>query len=334
MQIHNSTGSLFGGLADLLIVYCQANHLEIPKKLEKIVNLERFDYQTWRDILSVLEKQSQKPALGLEIAQYVQTHHLGILGYLALSSRNLAEAMQRYYDFHRLIYDGNPLIITSVNDSLQLHWDFPKLLTTQTTDEIAIALMYQFLKQFLHIDDIELELVCFHHPAPKSVYLYEQYFKSKVRFNQEKTFIQISANMLSKPILQADPTLQNLLIQQAQALLSQLPHSTQLDERIQHAILVHLQQNTCSIENIAKQLNLSIRQLQRHLQQQNSSYQQRVQQVRLMLAKQYLQDPHLSLPEIALLLGYSEQSAFQRAFKQWTMQTPQTWRKKQHNELE
>ena len=45
-----------------------------------------------------------------------------------------------------------------------------------------------------------------------------------------------------------------------------------------------------------------------------------------MMAMQYLKDPHLSLQEISMLLGYSEQSAFQRAFKQWTAQTPQQWR--------
>ena len=45
-----------------------------------------------------------------------------------------------------------------------------------------------------------------------------------------------------------------------------------------------------------------------------------------MMAQEYLRDPHLSLQEIALLLGYSEQSAFQRAFKQWLQQTPQQWR--------
>jgi len=44
------------------------------------------------------------------------------------------------------------------------------------------------------------------------------------------------------------------------------------------------------------------------------------------MAMQYLKDPHLSVQEISMLLGYSEQSAFQRAFKQWTAQTPQQWR--------
>ena len=80
------------------------------------------------------------------------------------------------------------------------------------------------------------------------------------------------------------------------------------------------------IEHIAKQMNFSVRQLQRYLQKQGQTYQQRMQEIRCMMAMQYLKDPHLSLQEISMLLGYSEQSAFQRAFKQWTAQTPQQWR--------
>ena len=102
------------------------------------------------------------------------------------------------------------------------------------------------------------------------------------------------------------------MVQQAQALLEQLPNSTQLDQRLQHSILTGLQKNQYQIEYIAAQLGLSVRQLQRHLQQQSTTFQERVQQVRFMLATEYLKDPHLSLQEIALLLCYSEQSAFQK----------------------
>ena len=91
-------------------------------------------------------------------------------------------------------------------------------------------------------------------------------------------------------------------------------------------ILKGLQTNRYQIEEIADQLKLSVRQLQRHLQQQGSTFQQRVQDVRHLLAIQYLQDPHLSIQDIALLLSYSEQSAFQRAFKLWTGITPLQWK--------
>ena len=187
--------------------------------------------------------------------------------------------------------------------------------------------MYQFLKHFLHMDDITLSSVSFIHPAPKNAAYYVQYFHCPVQFSQPFAHIKVPIALLSKPIRHADQTLQALLIQQAQTLLEKLPHSTQLDERLQQAILTGLQKNRCQIEDIAQQLGMSTRQLQRHLQQQHTTYQQRVQAVRLMLAEQYLHDPCLSLFEIALLLGYSEQSAFQRAFKHWTGHTPQEWRK-------
>ncbi len=162
--------------------------------------------------------------------------------------------------------------------------------------------------------------------APKNIRVYEQYFQCPVRFSQPRTELLIPITEIHKPLSSADHTLQQLLVQQAQALLEQLPNSTQLDQRLQHSILTGLQKNQYQIEYIAAQLGLSVRQLQRHLQQQNTTFQERVQQVRFMLATEYLKDPHLSLQEIALLLCYSEQSAFQRAFKHWTKQTPQQWR--------
>ena len=119
-------------------------------------------------------------------------------------------------------------------------------------------------------------------------------------------------------IVQADSTLQHLLLQQAQALLDKLPACQELDYQLQQVLLHAVQTQDVSIETVAHKLGIAVRQLQRHLQLQGSSFQERLQQVRQMLACQYLQDPHLSLLEIALLLGYSEQSALQRAFKNWT----------------
>jgi len=90
---------------------------------------------------------------------------------------------------------------------------------------------------------------------------------------------------------------------------------------------VHIGQ--VGIEHVAAGMGLSVRALQRRLAQRDSSYQQRLDQVRWTLADQYLQDQGLGLADIALLLGYSEQSAFQRAYKQWTGKTPHQVRQQQ-----
>lgn len=287
----------------------------------------RFAFSLWRELLDDIAQQVNHPALGLAIAAYVQPKHLGILAYIAMSCDDLAQALTRYRDFYRLIYDGSPLQIERQGQYLHIRWDaLATHCVTQITDEIAIALLVQFIQQGLDMQQVFLHQVNFRQAAPKNLPFYRQYFACPVKFAQPYTELILHDQVLQQPIQQADQTLQQLLMQQAQALLSQLPHSTQLDERLQQALLHGLQRNDYQIERIAIQLNLSVRQLQRHLQQQRSSYQQRLQQIRQLLAIQYLKDPLLSLQEIALLLSYSEQSAFQRAFKQWTGITPKQWR--------
>ena len=330
-SLKDYTGSVYGGLGHLLYAYSQAKGLVISEKLEQVQNLERFDYSIWRELLTDIQQQIHAPALGLDIADYVQPKHLGIIAYIALSCTTLGEALHRYHDLHRLVYDGSSLQVNMQDDYLMIGWgDIPFHLTTQVTNEIAIALMIKFLYLFMEFDSIYVYEIHFTHPAPPNIALYEQYFHCKVRFSQPVAQIVLPIQELAKPFRQGDQTLHHLLMQQAQALLDKLPNSTTLDHRLQQAILTGLQKNLYQIEPISRQLGMSIRQLQRHLQQQDTTYQNRVQEVRHLLAEQYLKDPHLSLLEIALLLSYSEQSAFQRAFKHWTGLTPQQWRKQQH----
>ena len=326
-QIKDYTGSVHGGLGQLLHSYCVERGIDVPATLSNIQHIERFEFSLWREILNEIYHVHPHPALGLEIAQFVKPQHLGIIAYIALSCENLADALIRYHQYHRLIYDGSPLAIDIQTDQFSIHWeDLPIHLSTQTTDEIAMALLVEFLKRHAGIEHLHIQEVHFRFPAPKNIAIYERFFQSKVKFFQESVKLTFPTQLLHAPIKQADQTLQKLLMQQAQDLLNRLPNNTQLDERLQQSILSGIQKHNCQIQTIAEQLGMSVRQLQRHLQQQGDTYQLRVQEVRKILAIQYLQDPFLSLHEISVLLNYSEQSAFQRAFRQWMKITPQQWR--------
>ena len=91
-QFKDYTGSVYGGLGHLLYAYSQAKGLAISEKLQQVQNLERFDYSLWRDLLTDIEQHVQVPALGLNIAEYVQPKHLGIIAYIALSCNSLGNA--------------------------------------------------------------------------------------------------------------------------------------------------------------------------------------------------------------------------------------------------
>ena len=145
-------------------------NIEIPEQLQQVQNLERFDYVIWRDLLEDLNRLNPKTGLGLEIAEHVQPKHLGIIAYLALSCENLGEALARYHDFHRLIYDGSPLVVEFNPPYASIRWEAPEPNPTQLTDEIAIALMVQFHKLFLSGEDLNLHEVHFVNTAPKTLW--------------------------------------------------------------------------------------------------------------------------------------------------------------------
>lgn len=327
MLQQQAMGYVYGGLAQLLCDYCQAEALQPPAALLEVKQQERFAYVAWRDILLDLAAQRPQVGLGLHIAGYIQPQHLGVLAYLTQCCAHLGEAMLRYQTFYRLVYDGSPLQVDAQDDLFSIRWLEPELNPTQLTDEIAIALMVKFMQLFVLKHNVQLAAVDFRHAAPADMSPYTDFFGCPVRFSQPRTQLWIPQSLMSVPIVQADSTLQHLLLQQAQALLAKLPSCQELDYQLQRVLLHAVQTQQVSIDAVAAQLHISVRQLQRHLQQQGHSFQERLQQVRAMLAYQYLQDRHLSLLDIALLLGYSEQSALQRAFKQWTGMTPLQWRK-------
>lgn len=82
-----------------------------------------------------------------------------------------------------------------------------------------------------------------------------------------------------------------------------------------------------SIDEIAPKLNLSVRSLQRNLKEENISFRGIKENIRKEISLQYLKDETLTMNDVSLLLGYSERSVFEKAFKKWHNQNPAEYRK-------
>jgi AraC-like DNA-binding protein len=126
----------------------------------------------------------------------------------------------------------------------------------------------------------------------------------------------------------SDSALGALLDRQAQALMLALPNSDAFDRALQEVLLKLLPDGDASVRRAARELHLSVRSLQRRLDARGLVWQRLLDRTREELARQYLADRALSLSDIALLLGFSEQSAFQRAFRRWTGDTPRRVRQR------
>ena len=136
--------------------------------------------------------------------------------------------------------------------------------------------------------------------------------------------IAFPAGMLGRPVASANRLLFRLL----GGYLDRVKASsrTTIVEQVEDYVRGSLPSGNCSIERCAKKLGMSVRTLQSHLSDSGVRFSDILESQRIEFAKTYLEQGHLALDEVAILLGYSEQSSFGRAFKRWTGSTPQSYR--------
>ena len=167
------------------------------------------------------------------------------------------------------------------------------------------------------------------YPQPADTREHEQAFgTANLEFDAPRTQVAFDAATLARPVLHANPALFPLFEQHAAALLARLPTSQPptLAERVRSEIIRLLKGEVPTLAAVADCLHLGVRTLQLKLKEAGHTYQQLLDAVRSDLAQRHLREPHLSITDVAFLLGYSEPSVFVRSFKKWTGQTPGAFR--------
>ncbi|NBB35153.1 AraC family transcriptional regulator ligand-binding domain-containing protein [Pseudomonas kielensis] len=146
-------------------------------------------------------------------------------------------------------------------------------------------------------------------------------------FNAPCNGWMFETSLLDTTLHAADPALHRLIQQHldniAQKAVQQLP------ELVQQLIRSFMPDGRATIEQIASHLNISTRTLQRQLEDEGTTFQDLLSSTRQAMASRYLLDSNISISQLADLLGYSDQSAFSRAFQRWHGQSPREWRKQQ-----
>ena len=134
-------------------------------------------------------------------------------------------------------------------------------------------------------------------------------------------------SVLDLPMTTADAALASVVARQASALLQSLPDPARLADQVHRLVCQSLRGQVPTVRAVAHQLGTSVRTLHRQLGEEGTSYREIVDQVRRDLAFGHVRDGRLPLGEIAFALGFSESSAFHRAFRRWTGQAPVAWRR-------
>lgn len=329
-----------GDLAGLLVSYLDANPLsedqgqgaskllKLRSKLTQYSANSRMPFTDWWHSLEVIAEVYGKPYIGLEVGTHIQASHCGVLGYLSLSCEYLAEALQRFERYQRLLYEGNEAYTQAEGDQVIFSWPYDYGYSTRESDDTLLSSMANYVRMLVGDESLQPTKVGFVHERPEDVGPYLDLLGCDVEFSCKNTYIAFPVSMLTLKIEKADPVLRALLDQQADALLDVLPNGDHFEQQLYKYVLRAMQDGKPTIEEVARYMKLSARTLHRRLEERELVFKVLLQKTREQLAKQYLKEGRLTLSEIALLLGYSEQSAFSRAFKQWLGETPLRYQKR------
>ncbi|HET8706447.1 MAG TPA: AraC family transcriptional regulator ligand-binding domain-containing protein [Pseudomonadales bacterium] len=316
-------------LAGLLLRYLDQTGLSAPDCRQRLASLptqSRMPMQLWWELLERIHQNQPQPALGFRIGACIRAEDSGVLAYLIMHCNNLGEALLRFQRYQSLLHNYSDAHLEFIGDQIKISWDVDQGISTQLSDEVFLSGLITFIQQITNtkIQPSELHFV---HAAPCTQQEYERAVGCKVKFNAERVGILFGSALLATPINSHNPYLLSLFEKQAEALID--PHAkkdTFLDA-LRQQLTQLLASGTPTLTSLAKQLHLSTRTLHRRLEDRGMNFNYLLRQTRYRLAQHYLTDTELSLVEIAFLLGYSEQSAFTRAFSQWAGCAPQQFRK-------
>mgnify|MGYP003498242012 CR=1 FL=1 len=295
-------------------------------QLRYVLSLPIDSQSTYSFFLGGVELTRQHahcPQLVLEMARLIRPEHFGVLGYMVSRSNSVAEALHNIIRFSRLVIDGEAVIpMQLLHQTKEIHLSWPLQDTRyMMINELTSACMAHLAKQIFPAS-LQLLSMQFAHAPQMARYHYEKFFGCEVSFGHvQYSFVISSDNLDSKSEL-ADPSLMQLLLRQAEEAIASKSHYGSLDQHIYMRVAEYLRQKNSvpKIEQIANELHVSARTLQRQLNDLDSSFKKIVEAERMKRCEQLLQQD-MSLTDIAMQLGYSDQSALARAYKAYSGQT-------------
>lgn len=261
--------------------------------------------------------------IGLTMAQAPPTGVVSIINQAVLCSANLGECWRHVIRFQHLASDGAGLRLEEEGESVFLRFRPPEVVRAfpRYVPEFALASCLVGGRRATG-SALLPRAARFQHGKARSLSAHEELFGTQVFFDQPRCELEFDRDILRLPVKCADQAMAILMERYAEEWLARLHIPSSLLDQVRRHVYAELQSGVPSVAAIAKRLHMSERSLSRRLQQEGLSYPKLVDTVRKELAAVYLNKRNIKLTEVAFLLGFSEISAFYRAYRRWTGKTP------------
>lgn len=301
----------------------------LPPPEQREARLELLDYCRLGQRVIALSGHGE---LGLEIARATAITHAGLAGLAAMSAPTLGEALALFMRFEPLTvrsYRGQSRWLPAEGKlafySIAPYNDFTRF--------IVDAMLGTWCRLVAEVAGADaLREVRLEYAAPAYHARYASAFPCPVYFASDENAVLLARDAARRPLRTHEPALHAELVELCEQKLRQLENESRFRARVQKVLGPMLSGSTPSLEEVADALGMASWTLRRKLREEDTSFQDLLDDMRRDLALAYMKDIGLSLGEITYILGFSTPGAFQRAFKRWTGTTPGEYRRQLRGE--
>jgi AraC-like DNA-binding protein len=269
------------------------------------------------------------PALGIHMAERASAPAYDVIGHLATHAPTLRDCITSLLRFGRIFSDATSAL-EERGDEATLVFKFtrpPDSRAVRLRAEQTLTGFVRLLRAYAGEGAMPREAL-FEHRAPPYRAEYARFFGGTERFEQAVTALRFDRAMLSQEAVHKSPRLSVLLMDEAERRLERLERGVTHAERVRDLLATACVGEGSTMDAVARRLGMSVRSLRRRLAEEGASYPRLLEEAQAAFAKRRLQDPERSIYETAVDMGFSDASAFHRAFRRWTGMTPTEYRER------
>ena len=272
-------------------------------------------------------EQSHDRNLALHVAEQLDFGAYKVIDFLAARAPNVGAAYERIARYFPIIDDW--VVLETVFEGSRVNYrmtapEFPGPLPRQAVEYTLAAIFLRTRAGLAY--EYPLDRVDFTFDQPDDDSEHRRIFDCDLRYGQPVSQLVLSRTVWERSTEVSDPALFTVLEQHAGLLLEKTPRTAGIVGKVRKAIVAELAGGNPTLARVARRLALGERTLQRKLSDVDAVFGALLEDERERAAKAYLIEGSVSTAETAFLLGFSDQSAFTRAFRRWTGKPPARWR--------
>lgn len=282
-----------------------------------------------RRLWAVLAQRVPDPAVGLLLAEDRPLRDLGLVAYTMRLAGTLGEGLRRVARYSQIVAEDLLVAVRRREDRAEIELQRAFLYDpVRPPVDFRLFALLSGARIVTQRELVPLE-AHFPYPAPSDASAHRRLFRCPLRFDQKAPLVVLRGSDLDLPIATADETLLGYLDRLAEQARQELSRDDTTADGVRRVLWQEMAAGQPAIGTVAARLGLSGRSLQRRLAEEGTSFKEVLDSFRRGVARRLLSERDVAVYEVAYLLGYSDPSAFHRAFRRWHGDSPRRFRSSQ-----